>query len=500
MNSGIKRKHIFNFIGILIVGFWLVMLVILVKKQYVPDTFTDLPDNLQELTEENRNWKEIYLKGKKVGYSINRIRPVENGYYIQDEIFLKLNLMGFEKGLYTITQSSVDSNFFLRNFYFKMNSGVISYRISGNVEGNTLIVSTGQGRRRRRSRINLPKPPMISSGMGFMFKKIDVKVGDSKRLSFFDPSTMTQKDAVFTIAARENLRINRINYDSYKIETEMWGNKLTFWIDMEGNILREEGFMGLTMIKSSAANAPMNIETGNEDDFYELTAVNIDEKLPRANRLKSLRLKVSGIEDADFDKAILNDERQFYKDDVLEIRREEEPFKIEYTLPFPEDRNEFAEYLKPEFNIESDEKEIKSKANEIAGEMKNPVTVIKRMAEWVYRELDKRPVVSIPSAIEVLRTRTGDCNEHATLLVALLRAVKIPARISIGLVYVREKFYYHAWVEAYTGKWITLDPTLNQMPADVTHITLLRGNLDKQVDIMGIMGKLNLEVVDFAYN
>ena len=40
-----------------------------------------------------------------------------------------------------------------------------------------------------------------------MFKNADVKVGESKNLSFFDPSTMTQKDAVLTVAARENIRI-----------------------------------------------------------------------------------------------------------------------------------------------------------------------------------------------------------------------------------------------------------------------------------------------------
>jgi transglutaminase-like putative cysteine protease len=99
----------------------------------------------------------------------------------------------------------------------------------------------------------------------------------------------------------------------------------------------------------------------------------------------------------------------------------------------------------------------------------------------------------------VLETKSGDCNEHATLLTALLRAAGIPARISVGLVYMREGFFYHAWVEAYTGEWITLDPTLNQMPADVTHISFLRGNIDKQVEIMALIGKIELEVMDFEY-
>ena len=94
----------------------------------------------------------------------------------------------------------------------------------------------------------------------------------------------------------------------------------------------------------------------------------------------------------------------------------------------------------------------------------------------------------------------GDCNEHATLLTALLRAAGIPARLSVGLVYSRNKFFYHAWTEAFLGEWISMDATLNQMPTDVSHIRLMHGNLDNQVEIMGLIGKLEFEVLDFGYD
>jgi len=108
--------------------------------------------------------------------------------------------------------------------------------------------------------------------------------------------------------------------------------------------------------------------------------------------------------------------------------------------------------------------------------------------------------VSIPSALEVLRTNVGDCNEHATLATALLRALGIPARIAVGLVYTRGRFYYHAWSEAYVGEWISLDSTMNQMPVDATHIKLLDGNLDRQVDLLGFIGKLDLKVMDYGHD
>ena len=124
----------------------------------------------------------------------------------------------------------------------------------------------------------------------------------------------------------------------------------------------------------------------------------------------------------------------------------------------------------------------------------------RKLLKWVYQNLEKRPVVSVPSAIEVLRTRMGDCNEHATLLTALLRASGIPARLNIGLVYTRQKFFYHAWTEAYLGEWISMDATQNQMPVDVTHIKLIEGNLDKQVEIAGLIGTLKLKVLDYQYD
>jgi transglutaminase-like putative cysteine protease len=105
----------------------------------------------------------------------------------------------------------------------------------------------------------------------------------------------------------------------------------------------------------------------------------------------------------------------------------------------------------------------------------------------------------------VLRTKVGDCNEHTALYVAMARAAGIPARINVGLVFVRGvqgAFYYHAWPEVYLdegngrGMWLPVDPTLNQFPADGTHLRLVRGGLDKQAAILPLMGSLRITVVD----
>ena len=133
------------------------------------------------------------------------------------------------------------------------------------------------------------------------------------------------------------------------------------------------------------------------------------------------------------------------------------------------------------------------------------VTVVRARAERLMREVnqlvEKKPTVSLPSALEVLRTKVGDCNEHTVLFVALARAQGIPARINVGLVYVRGAFYYHAWPEVYLdegngrGMWLPVDPTFNQFPADATHVRLARGGLDQQTAILPLIGRVKMTVL-----
>jgi hypothetical protein len=105
-------------------------------------------------------------------------------------------------------------------------------------------------------------------------------------------------------------------------------------------------------------------------------------------------------------------------------------------------------------------------------------------------------VLSVPSALETLRQGVGDCNEHAVVFAALARAAGIPAQVEAGLVYMDGRFYYHAWNVVNLGVWITVDALMNQFPADVTHIRLVRGEPAEQIDLMRVIGKLSLEVLE----
>ena len=76
------------------------------------------------------------------------------------------------------------------------------------------------------------------------------------------------------------------------------------------------------------------------------------------------------------------------------------------------------------------------------------------------------------------------------------RAVGVPTRVAVGLVYREGRFGYHAWNEVLTGDgWLSVDPTWDQMPADVGHLRVVSGGLDRQVELLQVMGRLTLEAV-----
>ena len=134
-------------------------------------------------------------------------------------------------------------------------------------------------------------------------------------------------------------------------------------------------------------------------------------------------------------------------------------------------------------------------ARALRGSDTDPRVVAERINRWVYDSLKKTYSIGVPSAVATLEARQGDCNEHTQLAVALLRAAGIPARVAAGLAYVDGKFYYHAWPEIWLERWVAIDPTFGQFPADAAHLRLTVGGLGRQAELLRLMGPLKIDVL-----
>jgi transglutaminase-like putative cysteine protease len=153
------------------------------------------------------------------------------------------------------------------------------------------------------------------------------------------------------------------------------------------------------------------------------------------------------------------------------------------------------ENTRPEPLLESRHPKIISLARQLAGTERNPRIVAERINTWVHDSLKKRITFGVPNALQVLQSRTGDCNEHTQLFVALARAAGLPARIAAGLAYVDGKFFYHAWPEVLFDDWVAVDPTFGQFPADAAHLRFVIGGVARQTELLRLMGNLKIDVL-----
>lgn len=490
-----RKAVIYKISGIVIVLFWLFVLAELVKRTNFNPTSVDLAhiDEKRPLEKGSEEWMEIFVKGRKVGYTVTRVKKLEEGFEVREEIFLTVNLMGSAREILSYTTAQVDERFLLNSFDFSLSSGLIDFKISGKIKENDLYLSMGEEGKEETRLIKLPSKPMIGAAMTQFFKSSKLKIGESFAFPVFDPISMTTNPAIIKVVAEEVIEIDSKPYKAFRLEMNFLGRPLVFWLDEKGVSLKEEGFMGFTLLRSTPAKAPLGLDRSKMVDFYELSAIKVEEKIRNPQEITYLKVRLNQVPSS----MPIDGPRQTLSDRIIFIEKEIPPFKASYTAPYRGKNNNLLYYLRPEMLIQSKDPEIISLAKEIVKETTDPFLAANMIMEWVFENLEKMPVVSIPNAKEILTYKKGDCNEHATILTALLRAVGIPARIVVGLVYKDGKFYYHAWNEAYIDKWISMDAILKQMPVDATHIKLINGGIEKQIQIVGIIGNLKINILDY---
>jgi len=266
------------------------------------------------------------------------------------------------------------------------------------------------------------------------------------------------------------------------------GAKNCAWLAKDGEVLKETGMLGLSMEKVSISQAKEGISANGGVDFTQVASVPSNLNIAAPSKLAEIKIKVDGIRDLPI---LLQGGRQNFSQNILTITQE----KIPDTASQSGTPSVFLQYLQPSPLIQSNDPEIKRQMERIVSNTDSPPVKLQKIVHWVYRTIEKKPVLSVPNALEVLKNKVGDCNEHAVLTAALLRSAGIPTQIENGLVYLNGRFYYHAWNLAYIGRWVTADAVFDQIPADVTHIRLVRGEGSEQLDLLGVMGKIKLEVL-----
>ncbi len=438
-------------------------------------------------------WMNITQGGRKIGYAERTYAKTEDGFSFSENIFMRINTMGIVQPLTVRTAARLKPDRTLSSFQFDLGSNLFKFTARGVVAGKNLTVRVGGPGEEQTSVIALPEPPYLGGGILESLGAAGLKPGEVRTVPVFDPASLGQRSVRVSLLGEESLTIMGESRRAKKVSVDFMGMKQVAWVDQDGSVLREEGIMGISLERVTREEALAGLEGAVSADLTEIAAIPSPTRIEDAASLKRLKVRLEGLTEGSFS---LDGGRQVYRNGVLTIRRESPPEPSSGAGAIAGDLSGF---LNATPFIQSDHPKIRQKSAEITAPGDPDRVKGEKLLAWVHRHLEKRPVLSVPSALETLENRVGDCNEHAVLLAALARAAGLPAEVEAGLVYLNGRFFYHAWNVLYLrdrGGWVTADAVLGQMPADVTHIRFVRGPADRQIDLVGLIGNVKLDILE----
>jgi transglutaminase-like putative cysteine protease len=143
--------------------------------------------------------------------------------------------------------------------------------------------------------------------------------------------------------------------------------------------------------------------------------------------------------------------------------------------------------------------QIRLYARKIKNGRTNRLAIAVQTEEWVHKNMTANASIGLPrSAVEILSDRRGVCRDYALLYTALARSAGIPTKLCAGLVGYHGRFYYHAWAKSFIGGkigWLTVDPTLDEVPIDASHIALDEGDPATMYDLVGKIGEIQVTIL-----
>ncbi len=506
-NSIQKKPTVKIYIRTLVIALWLCMVTWLIRYEAFPDYFTHSLNGYRSLFDDDvlimDSWMKILFKGAPIGYSHTSMETDEfdpiHRHEINSQVNMSISMMGERQGIYVNTSARLNLMYQMQDFKFNMSTHGYTMRLNAEraADSDKFNVTISTPNTSQKSTIIIPDDVILYSPMTEMAMK-NLHPGQKMTVKTIDPTTLATTTLTIQALRKELISIAGKEYAATVLSTEYGGMTAMSWIDTDGIVLRQETPFGWTMEKCSPEEATSMLRTGEApQDILAGMAVRCKGKLRNPRGCNSIRLKLTGV--------------HFAPDELLSHRQNmEKTSGYETDLTVSADKtpalsetglistNGLQAFLDPSPAIQSDHPDIINRSKSITGVKTNVLEKAVAILDWIYSNVEPQMTISLPSALDVLKTMKGDCNECTYLFVALARAAGIPSKINVGLAYHENAFYYHAWPSVFVGRWLEMDPTPSwgQAAVDATHISLVQGELQDQIKLLKVIGQLQIEILE----
>jgi hypothetical protein len=441
-------------------------------------------------------WEIQYLGNQPVGYSHTRVGPSAVGsagiYRLDAEVFKQVSFQGQQRDqhLQVMTIEEVDGS--LRTVEAKLKQGPMETSIEGSVVLGKLRLQVTQAGKAIGKEIDW------GDDFGGPFADIQtlrgqpLKPGESRAFSWLDPISgdmlkleFQAKDYVST-PLLDGLQ-HRLLEVVARASIEERGMESTLWLNEAGEPLKS--YHPSTDIRSFRCERSLaeSVRDAAACEGLSQRSVTLAGVIEDVEEVPSLIFQLANTH---------SDSRWTIPSRTNQSVRMLTPLSTQVTIHAMQERTGLPpgvtpepkadeSYLLPSPILQADDRLVKKLANDFVQDATADISKLEKLRRGVFRWIKNKQDFSprIASAAEVARSQAGDSTEHAMLLAAVVRALKVPSRVAWGVMYNGSSespaMVFHCWTEVYLrDHWVNVDATRESDRTNATYLKLVDSACD----------------------
>ena len=379
-------------------------------------------------------------------------------------------------------------------------------------EDGVITLYNGLGSATETLTVASPAEPLLLPGaVPFLLANAENrKIGRILTPTVFDPATTEISSTRFRVAAESTFVVpDSAEFDStssrwvtvHADTTPAWrldglegGLPSRRWVDAHGITVRIDRPIGLLVEQAAFEVVNTNYRADGGVSGWDTTGtVRISESPTggTSDRTDRMRVALLGADLSGFAPGVDGGTQRRDADTITVIRADTASRGAQVG-----DSAALAPWLHATPLIRSNDPRVQQRASDIVRNAPSAARKARLLGQWVSRavRIERRP--GSQSAVRTLARRVGTRDDRLLLLVAMLRAQGVPARLAAGLREDSGRFSPNGWVEFFDRDWIPVDPENGTVPADASRLRLLIERPARPLDLMLLAGRTEVTVLD----
>lgn len=449
------------------------------------------------------HYMAILINGKKIGYASTERKVKQGKVTTTTRAVMTVQRMGTALTVKQEETHIETAKGEPLGFRFSQSAGNNSAtKGEGTIRGGKARVTITSGDLSRRTAVDVPRGALMAEGLRLLTIAKGLEPGTKYEARLLMPLMLKTIDARITIGAAREVdllgRVVRLSEAKMVTAYETGEVEATMYLNAEGEVLKDVKVIAGMKVTAVACMKAYAMMPGESLDVLEMMIVPSPAPLGDLRNVRRVAYRIMPTRDAatngtklDF----LTSPSQKAEGDGNAWTVTVSPVKAKGgVFPYRGPRREPLEALHANAYLQCDANEVRALAVEAVGGSKDAATAAKRIELFVRKHVRTKGLsVGYATALEVARSRQGDCSECAVLAAAMCRSVGLPAQVVTGLAYVRrmrdkrDVFVPHAWFRVWVGdKWVDYDAAIG---FGAGHIALAAGDGDPN-DFARLVGTL----------